>query len=287
MDNKLEQINARPKLYEFYTAKELWNDEYRSQQMLSYHLNGEVDISSRKFYFIDRSVEWISSVFNVSENTAIADFGCGPGLYSSRLAKKKAKVTGIDFSKRSIEYAKEFAQKEGLSINYVNEDYLEFDTDERFDLIVMIMCDYCALSSEQRLKVLRKFHTLLKPEGKVLLDVYSIKSYEEREEQSICENNLLDGFWAAGDYKGYLNTFKYEEDKVILDKYTIIEPTRERTVYNWLKYFTPEEVEKDFAKAGFNIEKFYSDVVGTPFDINGPEFAVIAGGQSKNTTCCV
>ena len=213
---------------------------------------------------------------DISENTKIADFGCGPGLYSSRLARRNAKVTGIVFSKNSIEYAKKYAEKEKLNINYVNEDYLEFDTDERFDLIVMIMCDYCALSLVQREKVLRKFHTLLKPEGRVLLDVYSIVAYEGREEQTIREKNLLDGFWAEGDYEGYLNTFKYEENRVILDKYTIIEPTRERTVYNWLKYFTPQELEKEFVATGFKIEKFFSDVAGTPFDVNTTEFAVIA-----------
>jgi len=276
MDNKLEKINSRPALYEFYTAKELWNDEYTSKQMLSYHLNGDVDISSRRFEFIDKSVEWIASTFNVTENTEIADFGCGPGLYANRLAKRKAKVTGVDFSERSIDYAKAVAAKENLAINYINANYLEFDTGERFDLILMIMCDYCALSPEQREKLLQKFHSLLKPGGSVLLDVYSIVAYEGREEQSICEENLLDGFWAECKYEGHLNTFKYEEDKVILDKYTIIEPTRERTVYNWLKYFTPEEVEKEFAEGGFKIEKLYSDVAGTPFDNKSQEFAVIA-----------
>jgi len=276
MGNKLEKINSRPAPYEFYTAKELWNDEYTSKQMLSCHLNGDVDISSRRFEFIDKSVEWIASAFNVNENTKIVDFGCGPGLYTHRLARKNAQVTGIDFSKRSIDYAKALAAKENLAINYINADYLEFDTDQRFDLILMIMCDYCALCPVQRKKIVQKYYTLLKPEGSVLLDVYSIVAYEAREEQSICEENLLDGFWAEGEYKGHLNTFKYEEDKVVLDKYTIIEPTRERTFYNWLKYFTHEELEKEFAEAGFKIEKFYSDVAGTPFDIKATEFAVIA-----------
>ncbi|MBU0683270.1 MAG: class I SAM-dependent methyltransferase [Candidatus Omnitrophica bacterium] len=276
MDNNLEKIKSRPALYEFYTAKELWNDEHTSKQMLSYHLNGDVDISSRRFEFIDKSVDWIASTFNVSGNTKIADFGCGPGLYAHRLARRNAKVTGIDFSKRSIDYAKDTAAKEKLAIKYINTNYLVFDTDERFDLILMIMCDYCALSTEQREKILQKFYSLLNPGGSVLLDVYSIVAYEEREEQSVCEENLLDGFWAEGEYKGYLNTFKYEEDKVILDKYTIIEQERVRTIYNWLKYFTPEELEKEFAEARFKIEKFYSDVAGTPFDVKGTEFAVIA-----------
>lgn len=276
MDNKLEQINARPKLYEFYTAKDLWNDKYTSKRMLDYHLNGKVDTSSRKFEFIDRSVEWISSVFHVREKTAIADFGCGPGLYSSRLARKKAKVTGIDFSKRSIEYAKDFAQKEGLGINYINKDYLYYKSNDQFDLIIMIMCDFCALNTSQRKIILNNFYSFLKPGGHILIDVYSLNAYRKREELSKCEDNLLYGFWAEGDYKGYLNTFKYDEEKVMLDKYTIVEPSRERTIYNWLKYFTPEELEKEFTEVGLTVENLYSDVAGSPFDAKGLEFAVVA-----------
>lgn len=276
MSNELEEINKKPELYEFYTAKELWTDDYTSKQMLNYHLNGDIDVSSRKIEFIDKSVEWIVSTFNVGENTDIADFGCGPGLYSHRLAKSGARVTGIDFSKRSIEYAKKTSIKEGVSVNYVNEDYLAYETDKCFDLILMIMCDFCALSPFQREIVLNKFRAFLKPNGRILFDVYSLNAYQEKEEQSICETNLLNGFWSEGGYQGYLNIFKYEKEKVILDKYTIIEANRRRTIYNWLKYFSPEELEKELIGAGFTVEKLYSDVAGSPFDPKGPEFAVVA-----------
>ncbi len=123
--------------------------------MLTFHLNEEIDVSSRNAAFIDRSVEWIASHFNVGAGTKIADFGCGPGLYATRLAQRQAEVTGIDFSKRSIRYAKDVAIGEGLSIHYVNQNYLEFETDDRFHLILMIMCDFCALSPTQRKKMLR------------------------------------------------------------------------------------------------------------------------------------
>jgi len=38
MYKTLEEINARPEPFEFYTAKDLWNDEHTSQQMLLFHL---------------------------------------------------------------------------------------------------------------------------------------------------------------------------------------------------------------------------------------------------------
>jgi 2-polyprenyl-3-methyl-5-hydroxy-6-metoxy-1,4-benzoquinol methylase len=40
----------------------------------------------------------------VDESTEIADFGCGPGLYTEKLAERGATVTGIDFSENSIRH---------------------------------------------------------------------------------------------------------------------------------------------------------------------------------------
>ena len=279
MFEELEKMNTRPKPFEFNTASDLWTDEYTSKQMLSFHLNEKVDISSRNAAFIERSVEWIASYFNIGAGTKIADFGCGPGLYTTRLAKKQADVIGIDFSKRSIEYAEGISEKKGLSIRYIHQNYLDFETDDRFHLILIIMCDFCALSPAQRKKILTKFHTLLEPDGYVLLDVYSLNAFEEREEIARYETNILDGFWSPNKYYGFLNTFKYDMEKVILDKYTLIEADRNRTIYNWLQYFSPEALEKEFVDCGLIIEKVYSDVAGSPFDPKNNEFAVVIKKQ--------
>lgn len=276
MFGELEKINERPEPFQFYTASDLWTDEHTSKQMLSFHLNQAIDLSSRKAEFINRSVEWIASEFNIGSETYLADFGCGPGLYTSRLAKRGASVTGIDFSQSSIEYGKEIAAREQLNISYVNQNYLDFDTEERFDLVLMIMCDFCALSPTQRKKILDIFHKILKPSGSVLLDVYSLAAFEQREETATYELNQLNGFWSPHKYYGFLNTFKYNKEKVVLDKYTIIESERTRYVYNWLQYFTPENLESEFVDAGFAIKGIYSDVAGTPYDQQSREFAVIA-----------
>ena len=276
MFDELEKINERPEPFQFYTASDLWTDEHTSKQMLSFHLNEAIDVSSRNAEFIDRSVKWIASEFKIAKDSRIADFGCGPGLYAARLAKHGAKVTGIDFSKRSIEYAREVAAREQLNIRYVNQNYLEFETKERFDLVLMIFCDFCALSPAQRKGILSKFHKILKPGGAVLLDVYSLSAFEQKEEAATYEANQLSGFWSPNKYYGFLNTFKYDKEKVVLDKYTIIEPERIRHVYNWFQYFAPEDLKREFIEAGFFVKGLYSDVAGTLYDRKSSEFAVIA-----------
>lgn len=276
MLKEIKEINSRPRPFQFYTADDLWTDEYTSKQMLNYHLNESIDVSSRNKDFIERSVEWIASRFDINNKTEIADFGCGPGLYTSRLAYRGVKVTGIDFSENSINYAKNVADEKDLDIIYVVKNYLDFETTDRFDLITMIMCDFCALSSEQRKILLSKFHSLLKPGGSVLLDVYSLNSFNQKEESASYELNQLNGFWSADDYYGFVNTFKYDKEKVTLDKYTIIEESRKRIVYNWLQYFSRDSLKNEFEENGLAITEVYSDVSGAEYHQESLEIAVVA-----------
>lgn len=92
--------------------------------------------------------------------------------------------------------------------------------------------------------MLDKFHTFLEPGGCVLLDVYSMNAFNQRQEAAAYEANMLNGFWSPNNYYGFRNTFKYESEKVVLDKYSIIEADRKRVVYNWLQYFSPEDLIK-------------------------------------------
>ena len=275
MFRELKEINSRPAPFQFYTADELWTNEHTSKQMLGYHLDESVDMSSRNSNFIECSAEWIISRFGVDKSTKIADFGCGPGLYTEKLAERGATVTGIDFSEISIRYAKQEAARKGLEISYLLMNYLDFDTTDRFDLIIMIMCDFCALSPEQRKTILSKFRSLLKPEGSVLLDVYSINAFKQREESATYELNQLNGFWSPDDYYCFVNTFKYENELVILDKYTVIEKNRKRTVYNWLQYFNKDSLRKEFEENGLKVKALYSDVSGKPLAPDSAEIAIV------------
>ena len=276
MFEELERINQRPEPFAIYTAAELWTDPHTSARMLSFHLDETIDLSSRNPAFIDRSVAWIASRFNIGRDTAVADFGCGPGLYTTPLAKRGAKVTGIDFSERSIAYARQIAAREELNITYLQQDYLDFETEDRFDLVLMIMCDFCALSPTQRRRLLGIFNTILKSGGSVLFDVYSLAAFARKQEVAAYEMNLFNGFWSPNKYFGFLNTFKYDREKVVVDKYTIIEAERTRTVYNWFQYFSPEALKGELMEAGLTVDALFSDAAGTPFDRKAGEFAVVA-----------
>jgi pimeloyl-ACP methyl ester carboxylesterase/SAM-dependent methyltransferase len=287
MYNKLKEINEKPELFQYYTADELWTDEHTSKKMLDYHLNEKVDISSRNIEFINRSVDWIVEFFDLTEESVVLDLGCGPGLYTNRLGEK-ADLTGVDFSERSIEYAQKTAFEKGLKVHYEHRNYLEFETDRKFDLIIIIMCDYCALSPEQRKMMLEKFSRMLKSGGKVLLDVYSLNAFDEKNESAGYEFNFLDNFWSEEDYYCFINTYKYEKEKVILDQYTVIEQERERHIYNWLQYFSPDSLKNEVEDSGMKVKQIFADVAGKEYAVQASEFAVILekdNNEAKNFRC--
>ena len=271
----LERINQRPDVYSRYTADALWTSPDISEMMLRYHLDGEVDLASRRTEFIEASFEWMRDRFGLGPGVRVVDLGCGPGLYVSRLARTGAQVTGVDFSPRSIEHAREHAAKEGLDVDYRLGDYLALDLEPGYDLATMIMCDYCALSPDQRRALLQRVRELLKPGGRFLFDVYSLAHFATWEEMAAYGERMMDGFWSAEPYFGFQNTFRYEEEKVVLERYLIVERERQAEYFNWFQHYSLESLTEEVESAGLIVEDVYGDVAGEPFEPSLPEFALV------------
>jgi SAM-dependent methyltransferase len=277
----LQEINQKPKPYAYYTTRELWCDPYISERMLETHLNENIDLASRKKDFIKRSVAWIVKHFKIDNNFRICDFGCGPGLYTTRFAKHGALVTGVDFSKTSIYHAKKIAKQENLNIEYFLEDYLKFTSDKKFNLICIIFCDFCALNPEQRKVLLKKFYDFLEDGGSILLDVSSLYHYNSVQEQGVYDHSLGNGFWSKDSHHVFHNTFKYEDEKLLLDKFTIVEETKIRESYNWLQCYSIQSITDEFAANGFEVTEHYSNVAGDPYTDKAPEIAVVTKKKAQ------
>lgn len=279
----LDQLARRPEPFSRYTIEQLWSDPHTSAQMLAFHLDEDSDLASRNAAFIERSVSWLVSRFDIGPSSRVIDFGCGPGLYTSRLARTGAAVTGVDFSARSLQHARQQAERESLNIRYLQQDYLTWSAGaaERFDLATLIMCDYCAMGPERRRQLLERIRDGLGPDGALVLDVYGLDRFQAFTEECRFEANLLNGFFAAEPYYGFLHRYRYPAARVTLDHYTIVRAGGCDHWYNWLAHFTPEMLTRELRQAGFAVETWLGDVAGAPTDAatlsaSGADFAVIA-----------
>jgi SAM-dependent methyltransferase len=269
-------INARPEIYSRVTTADLWTDPYISARMLANHLDPDVDVASYRMEFVERSVAWIRDRFGLGPGRRVADFGCGPGLYTNRLAGTGAAVTGIDLSTRSLGHARTTAQSLSLPVRYVNQDYLSFTQEDTYDLIIVIMRDFGALRPGDRTRLLDVVRAHLAPGGALLFDVDSSAAFETVQERAVYAPDLMEAFFAPSPYFGFHNTYRYEPEQVSLDKFEIIRGDGTQSHLVWVQYYSLETLTAELASAGFDVAEALGDVAGSGYDPGAPQFAVVA-----------
>lgn len=241
-----------------------WNDPHISKQMLDVHLNPDVDAASRKSVTIDCIVEWLTKSLRLQTGASLLDLGCGPGLYTSRFARAGFRVTGVDYSRRSIDYATSYASDNNLNITYRYQNYLELDDENLYDAAFLIYGDFCPLSPEQRKRLLQNVSRALKPNGKFVLDVTTRECRKKYGNQNhwYAANS---GFWKPGPHLVLEEGFDYPEQSLWLDQFTVIEADGKVSVYrNWFQDYTPETITAELTENNFKVESLWGDLTGQP-----------------------
>ena len=259
--SQLIELQEKPALF---TPGEplFWDDPHISIQMLEAHLNPNIEAASRLPETIDRSVRWMIEMLELGTRASILDLGCGPGLYASRFAQAGFRVTGVDYSRRSIEYASSYARANDLEIIYRYENYLELKEENLYDSAFLIYGDFCPLNPEQRAKLLQNIHRALKPNGTFVLDVTTRENRRKHGNQNRWYTAER-GFWKPGPHLVLETGFDYPEQSVWLDQYTVIEADGKVSVYrNWFQDYTPESITVELSQAGFSVEGIYGDLTG-------------------------
>ena len=252
---ELRKISERPRIFSSYSAEKLWTDPHLASQMLKCHLSQDTVLASRPIGAIDRVVDWIDQSIGL-DGKSVCDLGCGPGLYTNRYAQRGAIVHGFDFSRNSIDYAKIHRPLNAEPVTYHVSNYLSAPLPEQQELITLIHCDLCPLSPIQRKPLLTKVRQALTPSGSFIFDVFSMKAFEGVREDISFGRNYMDGFWSARDYFAFQHTFRYDDEAVSLDHYTVIEEDRTWDVYNWLQYFSPDDIRVELEQADFGKVEF-------------------------------
>jgi SAM-dependent methyltransferase len=269
-------FGARPAPFSAYTTPAFWSDPHVSRKMLEHHLDSTTFFSSRPVDVIDRSVAWIAERFSVDRASRVLDLGCGPGLYAERLARLGARVVGIDVSPRSIAYAREAAAASALDIEYVEASYLDAEFPDDIDLALLIYRDYCALGPDQRRALLAKVGEALKPGAAFAFDVQAAAGYGDQVEETVVEDDLFDGMFSAEPYVGALERFRYDDEKLILERLTITDGAGTRVFYNWNHFLEPNAVRAELESAGLALDNLLGSFEGDPFDPAHWEYVVVA-----------
>jgi len=267
----IESLKNKPNPY-VTTDVAFWDDEYISQSMLNAHLEPDKDGASRNHEHIIKSVDWIAGFIQKDKN-ALLDLGCGPGIYAALLCDKGFQVTGIDYSKSSISYAKQSAAMKNKSIDYLYQNYLTIDYKAEYDIVTLIYCDFGVLPPQERLVLLNKIFNVLKPGGIFIVDVFTLTNYSGFQENTVVAYEDK-GFWRPEPYVCIQRNVEYKHMDY-LEQYMIITENQCQTYNLWNHAFSPNELISLMKQAGFDHIDLYADVTGIAFRQNSKTMCAV------------
>jgi SAM-dependent methyltransferase len=252
-----------------------WNDPEFSRRMLHEHLSQAHDAASRRSSVIDRHVAWIHDPVLGGRPAHILDLSCGPGLYTSRLARLGHACTGIDFSPASIRYAREQAAAAGLSCTYVEQDLRAGRYGHGYDLAMLIFGEINVFRRADAAAILRHAREALRPGGVLVLEAHTdaaVRAIGERprfwysahpglfsDRPHLC---LRESFWDAG-------------ARVATERYFIVDAASGAVVRHAasVQAYTLDEYAALLTACGFEMPAFHPDLGGAAGDPSG-EFVV-------------
>ena len=257
--NTLIHAGRKPAIYTPGTAF-MWTDPHISKQLLDVHLNQDTDLASRKHDTIDTTIRWILGQADTTP-LDILDLGCGPGLYTKRLAKQGHGVTGMDISDNSIRYANN--NHSGLNITYIHQDYLTLNEKNRWDLIMMIFTDLGVLFPGQREELISRVYRALQPGGVFIFDVMNPRWFRNQVPARSWEASP-GGFWKDHPYLALSESFIYEDESVVLNQHMVIDDRGGAEIYRFYAHsFSHDDLNTMMLPYGFKTIRFKEGLLPT------------------------
>jgi SAM-dependent methyltransferase len=259
---ELGRAAARPPLFE-PSRLPFWDDEHISSQMLQAHLDPRHDAASRRPETIDRTAAWLAEVMRLRPGDRLLDLGCGPGLYCTRFAQRGVRVTGIDYSRRSISYARQQALSLGLPIDYICRNYLEIEFEQQYDAAVLIFGDICTLPDPDRDRLLSKIYRALVPGGRFAFDVMTPANRDVIAQPAAWAVEPA-GFWRDVPYLLLEQTLEYPGD-IYLTRHFVLAESGDLAEYRiWNRLYSSGAATALAERFGFDVEWVGADLAGQP-----------------------
>lgn len=119
----------------------------------------------------EQEVEELLRHLPLRRGSSVEDLGCGRGRHAIPLARRGYRVTGVDLSEKMLTMARDRADREGVSVEWVREDMRTFCRPESFHLCLSLFTSFGYFRDEENQRVLDNVARSLRKGGILLLDL--------------------------------------------------------------------------------------------------------------------
>lgn len=117
-----------------------------------------------------KDCDLIEQICRLKKGDHILDIGCGHGRICEELTRRGYCLTGIDWSQSAIALARTNAYAQQLTIDYINDDFLNAILPQTFDCVLSWYTSFGYGSDSDCNLQLEKIYELLKHGGRVIID---------------------------------------------------------------------------------------------------------------------
>jgi SAM-dependent methyltransferase len=242
-----------------------WNDPEFSRRMLGEHLSQSHDLASRRFARIDEHVAWIWETVLQREPTRVLDLTCGPGLYTSRLARCGCQCTGIDYGPASIEYAASEAEREALACTYVLGDVRQTEFGDGFGLVMMLFGQFNVFRREEARELVAKAAAALQPQGALLLEPQRFQTVKANDtKRPSWHSHGESALFSDRPHLVLTESFWNEQSRTATERFHIIDAETGRVARHALstEAYRDQEYHQILTEAGFRHVEIFPSLIG-------------------------
>lgn len=250
-----------------------WNEPEFSRRMLKEHLTQAHDAASRRTPTIRKHVNWIHHSVLGNRPSHILDLGCGPGLYSSRLAALGHTCHGIDFSPASISYAKKLTD---TKCRFSLADVRTAEFGQGYDLAMFIYGEFNVFTKPDARRILKKAYQSLLRGGKLLLEISTYDGVEQLGNQPATWYSAPKGLFSDKPHLCLMESFWNDLRHVATERYIIVDAeTGEVNRYaSSTQAYDEHSIKSLLRETGFKGIRFYPSLTGKD-ESGADEFLVI------------
>lgn len=215
-------------------------------------------------------VEGILAFLALPAGAAVEDLGCGRGRHSIPLARRGYRVTGVDISDYMLQKARRSAEREGVDIEWVQQDMRTFCRRDAFDLVLSLFTSFGYFSDEENQAVLENVGRSLKKGGTLLLDLRNAGKGLSRLEDLDKTIEVPSGRLRM--------TVRFDRRTMrATAEHTLVRTDGIRISSGFdVRIYSMEELMEMLRKAGLEIRDFYGSLRGDPFTDESSRLVALA-----------
>ena len=258
-----------------------WNDPDFSRRMLAEHLTQAHDMASRRFALIDRHVAWIHGTLLGARPVRILDLGCGPGLYTSRLARLGHECVGIDFGPASIAHARQQAEAERLACTYIQQDIRTAEYGAGYDLAMFLFGELNVFRPADAQAIVRRACRALRAGGLLLLEVHTYSCVRDLGAQPRSWRSAPSGLFSERPHLLLTESFWDDRQAVATERYFVVDAaTGDVTRHaSSTQAYTDEQYRSLLVDSGLAAVTFYPSLTGSPDETQAGLMVVVGSGS--------